>query len=85
MAFPWDFIVDAGKALVKIIRETSAKRQPNRHWYPEHIDPIHTCYWCGRFDPLEQELTDPPCVPTRKKSDGTGPLSNAHRKVGIRS
>lgn len=65
MAFPFQLLVQLGKAVVQIVRETSVRRKPPKHWYPrQFVDgahPEHTCYYCGRFDQLETEVTNPPC------------------------
>lgn len=57
-----------GKALMWLVRAPLPRRPPARHWYPKywHPETPHVCYYCGRYDQEEVEVTDPPCPGKRR-------------------
>lgn len=79
MAYLVELLVGVVKTIVHAVR--GPRRELRRHRYMD--EPIHVCYWCGRFDPLEQELTNPPCVPTRKVRQRDPGIGAAHRKTRL--
>lgn len=61
-------LIVLGKLLTAMVRPPPVRKSKPRHWYPRYWHPEnpHVCYYCGRFDQEEVELTDPPCEGMRR-------------------